>query len=624
MPVQFWRDIVGKRLDWVEQPRQELLQKLENNEFKNGLASHEQITICLWGPTQVGKTTLLLKILGIREEAFAAVAEVLRGGRKTGNSSTSCPIRYHISTCSKWIIGDIESELLESDAAIVRFSELRKQIAIRQKSAELSILDVYIPDHFFEVNDRSRSISVIDLPGFEAAESSEAEYVRLLAKKYLPGADLILLVVKASNLSFLRGDNLQIAELTEWHRLPDKYRLVPTYSFSSGSFRNFFEKSENRNLPSIRKHLAAEILTFQTGLIARESEIEKLIFPMEYGDSWDSYKKECGENVAEAEAIISSSLNGIRESIRQSSGRLNRLRSTAKYQIAINSISNAREQRLSEEIAARKYALEEKNKHIEELQKEHQKLIETGKSVMRASVVEKILSKASRLACSEFDLVMPSVSKSDGVAGLQDAIRKMIRESGAAWRRAEKIVVEYECIAKIPICFELSIFFEGDEFDYIGGKLRDYSLNYYFFESSFSEDRDLVRTSFNNLLSGLKDRFLLEFEVFRNDCIEYVRNDEMDFNLQVSNISNRLSALIEERITLESDLIKLNSQREYLFDQVNQIKSETNNFTLNSKANFKKQFDDNWSRLLGGDNVFYRSLYALLLLKEYKYIFEVD
>ena len=55
------------------------------------------VSVVLYGPTQVGKTTLLLTLLGVAEQHRSVVSDILRAGRPHGQSSTSVPIRYRWS-----------------------------------------------------------------------------------------------------------------------------------------------------------------------------------------------------------------------------------------------------------------------------------------------------------------------------------------------------------------------------------------------------------------------------------------------------------------------------------------------------------------------------------------------
>lgn len=53
-----------------------------------GVQRKEAYTV-VFGRTQVGKSTLILHLLGVRAAAIGSLSDVLRGGRKSGNSSTA-------------------------------------------------------------------------------------------------------------------------------------------------------------------------------------------------------------------------------------------------------------------------------------------------------------------------------------------------------------------------------------------------------------------------------------------------------------------------------------------------------------------------------------------------------
>lgn len=55
----------------------------------------ESYLVVVYGPAQIGKTSLILKLVGIRDDCFQCVSQTLRTKEITrGNSSTSTAIIY--------------------------------------------------------------------------------------------------------------------------------------------------------------------------------------------------------------------------------------------------------------------------------------------------------------------------------------------------------------------------------------------------------------------------------------------------------------------------------------------------------------------------------------------------
>ena len=67
----------------------------------SGTHSHE-VRVVLYGPTQVGKTTLILRLLGLSDETTKEAQRVLRGGRGHGKSATASVTRYRLTHHDAW------------------------------------------------------------------------------------------------------------------------------------------------------------------------------------------------------------------------------------------------------------------------------------------------------------------------------------------------------------------------------------------------------------------------------------------------------------------------------------------------------------------------------------------
>ena len=93
-----WEQRYEGRTDWAENAVAQHLEGFDP-EVRDRLATRDrEATIALYGPTQVGKTTLILKMLGVSDAAALTVGEVLRGGRPAGESATATAMRYRAST----------------------------------------------------------------------------------------------------------------------------------------------------------------------------------------------------------------------------------------------------------------------------------------------------------------------------------------------------------------------------------------------------------------------------------------------------------------------------------------------------------------------------------------------
>nr|WP_228392660.1 dynamin family protein [Pseudomonas sp. WS 5503] len=251
----------------------------------------EHITVVVYGTTQVGKTTLILDLLGIRKDALPDVSEVLRGGQRLGKSSTATPIRYGRSPDDLWYLGEDATGLSNDDAA-ERFGEIREQV-MNGTTCSSPLLNVRIPGLFFQHEAEgalSLDLRLIDIPGINAINEHEQIEVRRIAERYVASADLILLVARADNLGFFQPNALDFEALNDWMLQPSRFRVVLTYTFSPASFQTWFCKAEDASpltVRDIQQHHYDEMCTHDE---RPPAEVLKHIYPLEFGDSLESMR----------------------------------------------------------------------------------------------------------------------------------------------------------------------------------------------------------------------------------------------------------------------------------------------------------------------------------------------
>ncbi len=90
------------RWSWLDTAYGEFLASLPESlvrQFDRATGAAHVVTC---GPAQVGKTTLVLSLLGVHPAALVEVSELLRAGRAAGRSSTPVPVRYRWSGHDSW------------------------------------------------------------------------------------------------------------------------------------------------------------------------------------------------------------------------------------------------------------------------------------------------------------------------------------------------------------------------------------------------------------------------------------------------------------------------------------------------------------------------------------------
>ena len=231
-----WRRLHAETREWAVAANEAWMALLSPPEDDRPPRSLEA-NVVLFGPTQVGKTTLLLTLLGVGEgDGFAVVQRVLRGGQEQGRSATATPTRYARSRDDLWRIDRADSAGLSPEAMQAKLAAVRRQVEAGSWEA-VQPLEVFIPACHFAQAEPPVRVAVLDLPGTAAANPRERALVERVARHHLPVASLILLVSTASRLGVFEPEKLgqELEELQGWMRSPLRYRLVITFAFMQAS-----------------------------------------------------------------------------------------------------------------------------------------------------------------------------------------------------------------------------------------------------------------------------------------------------------------------------------------------------------------------------------------------------
>ncbi len=276
-----WQQFHARTRQWAIEANDRWLASLSPDAI--GATRNPEAKVVLFGPTQVGKTTLLLTLLGICDEAAENVGSVLRGGRAHGQSSTVLPMRYLRSRDDQWRLHQPDAPGLLADVVSAKLSDIRTAVE-DGRYQDTDPVTLFIPACYFSQAVPAVRVSVLDLPGISAASDKERLLVERIARRHLPAAGLILLVGIASSLSAFKPDELgkHLEELKGWVRSPLRYRLVLTYTFQLESMAR-----QHKNLPdlaALRAHFVSEIGAFDFPV---DAALAERLYPLEFGASWE-------------------------------------------------------------------------------------------------------------------------------------------------------------------------------------------------------------------------------------------------------------------------------------------------------------------------------------------------
>ena len=155
------------REEWQDRTIEHIREKILFKPKTDMKSLNSEKLVAIYGPPQIGKTTLILFLMGIDLKYQKKVYDTLRAGVPRGNSSTSTAIIYQKSETEEYGIkyGDDTSEIeyCSEETLKQKIQTLRKKV--EGEKLETEIIHIYIPFIFFDVDcENGLGINVVDLP----------------------------------------------------------------------------------------------------------------------------------------------------------------------------------------------------------------------------------------------------------------------------------------------------------------------------------------------------------------------------------------------------------------------------------------------------------------------------
>jgi len=341
-----------KRLNWAFRAYDKFISSL-SQEIQNRLTRKEakaEAFVVVFGKTQVGKTSLLLDLMGVQDESMGRVSQVLRGGRPEGRSSTVTTTEYRHSHNNDWGLRTDDT----NDRWFSNDDEMKEALGEIRKAMEREELCLHSPCVIFIpldclCNDADQpKVRMLDLPGDQADRDVERKYVEKMAKDYVPLADLILLVGRGEDLGFLKPGALTLPGIEYWQSVPRRFRIITTYSFTAQTVQELVEQNKNGTIKYYRERLIKQIESYAP--LSDDARREDHFFPLEFGRSWHDAKTENRDLYEKITPLIEALKRQLREDITNSTTPTARLRAAVDVQVVIARVSEDHLQEMRTEI----------------------------------------------------------------------------------------------------------------------------------------------------------------------------------------------------------------------------------------------------------------------------------
>ena len=367
-----WSEHDSQRLGWAFRAYERFVASL-SPEIRERLAhkgQQEEAYVVVFGNTQVGKTTLLLDLMGVEPASLERVSLALRGGRAHGQSATATTMEYRRSADQRWGLRTADGAIqwFDDDRSITEaLGQVRAAMEDRQQVGHEPCV-VYIPMDCFTLQAGQPAVRMLDLPGHEPANPIEREHVQEMARKYVPLADLILLVGKGDDLSFLQPGGLTLPGIEDWQSVPGRFRIVTTFPFTAQSVRNLVRQGAGpAEAGFYRQRLIEQIEKF--GALSDDARRPERYFPLEFGTTWHDAEEHQPELYARISPMIDTLKRQLHADIQASTTPMARLRNAVDAHVVIARVKENRLNDLQKATEAIKQRLKQAQTDLSQAQK---------------------------------------------------------------------------------------------------------------------------------------------------------------------------------------------------------------------------------------------------------------
>lgn len=570
--LQHWHDLHEHLLDWAFRAYDRLIGELSEDlqkklRLKDGA---EESYVVIFGKTQVGKTTLLLDLMGVKQDPgfMDTVSLVLRGGREAGKSATATAMEYCRSADERWGIAlTSEPEWFDDDAsATQRLGKMRDDMEAGRLTTDKPCV-VHIPLQFFE-KDRATGpqVRILDLPGDNPANQQEQKHVSQMASTYLPFADLILLVGRGDDLRFLSSDDIKLPGIEDWQAMPHRFRIVTTYSYTAQSVKDMIRHDESINDTKLRKRLIEQIERF--GTFSEAARAPDLYFPLEFGTSWKVMREQEQSLHERIEPIIRNLREDLLVQIRQCSSPIGRLRSTWNTHISIKHLgekkkaTNADQQDgLRKKINDQDADIDIWQKKIERIKGQKSKREQLNSTAQCVSITD---LKFERIMEGQF---LPSDNNKDAASLRQmvislkhrlQEIRLSVNTTDEQQRKHSSWVNRYLQEPNQYLIQEIL----RNSFKSINDKLNGFWFDRYFNIENYNADKNEIIKAGINAEHELKELLKANWDKAKKKADDDLQTELKNTDIELTDAGDELTRTLKDKEAIERERQKLVDEME--------------------------------------------------------------
>lgn len=378
-----WNQLFLKKEDWQRKTFEMIKSDLisaKDNRFVRYDNTEENHLVMIYGKSQVGKTTLILNMIGLKPDCFSEVYETLRAGVPRGNSSTSTAIIYAKSVNEQYgcalssinALSSKDTQYYDKMRMIAHLEKIRQQVE-NNKVPPNSILFIYIPKNYFIQDSTADSISIMDMPGIESRNHKEDIHVQNLMTKYIPISSVCIIACRSNEIQSL--ETLVLPNHFEWKKMEHRFILVITHAYNDGTTKQYFRTPPSKRTDNFYDYVVDAYTREIRKILGAKNRTE--VYPVDVGDTLTRLCNEEIKRDSDRKEIIETKdrvLANLRKSIIGHKGE--RLKSALMdLDVIIKHYGEDEIQRIDEEISVLCSKIDNKNNLIKRTDRDIEKLI---------------------------------------------------------------------------------------------------------------------------------------------------------------------------------------------------------------------------------------------------------
>lgn len=469
--MDFWNLLKNERNNWQRATKNDVTNRLLSRAGTSDMKDEKLVVV--FGKPQVGKTTLILSLMGIDESKREEIGLILRAGRSKGESSTSTAIIYQMSSDAMFGIAEhsiddfepVEIEKCDEKRFKCQLRKIREEVEKRERHDD-KVLYVYIPTSYFsdDVHQEYSNINILDVPGANSRDEKERIYANRILDRYGSAASVNIIVKEANDINDLRVKAAPNG-VDRIEKLTHKYFVVLTRAYSQDSVRNDFFGMES---PEDYRRCMQEVYDAEFKRIFGE-EIPRY-FPIEVGESFDKLlERQSVEKRHFLKQYRDSVLEEIRQNIQELRG--NGLKAWRENMMKETDYYIEEHQRFIQEIIEKqKQAL----KRCERKRKESEQRLEETNAENEIKKIKNKINKLRKIK-EKLESIEECVKNIDGIFEEMEEFLESKYSDALVWEKKDKIAseikIQYAYI--IENSFDnLNNIFSETEISYVGDLIK--------------------------------------------------------------------------------------------------------------------------------------------------------